>query len=315
MISESSADKKAEFARYQKLLTPESLAKANPGNGRALFNQTCFACHTLFGEGNQVGPDITGGNRMNLDFLLENILDPSAVMAREYQLTVFTMNDGRVISGMIRNENDSAVRVAMVGADEQLLPKVDIGKRQPVPISMMPEGILSPFNDEQVRDLVAYLQSSKQVRMSEPGETFFEGEHLKVAKVTGGNARPQPMGGFKADSWTGNSHLWWVDGKPGSELSLEFTVPEAGRYVISSALTKARDYGIFQVALDGDTVIAEKVDLFSDPEVVTTGELNWGEHALKAGPHTLIVKVTGSNPAAVHRHMFGIDYLRLVKQK
>ncbi|MCB1234769.1 MAG: c-type cytochrome, partial [Verrucomicrobiae bacterium] len=312
-VTDSSAEKQAELARYRKLLKPEFLATADLGAGRALFNATCFACHTLFGEGNRIGPDITGGNRGNLDFLLENILDPSAVVGSDYQLTVFTMKDGRVVSGMRRSENDNAVRVAMVGAEEQLLPKADIAKREPVPMSMMPEGILAPFNDTQVRDLIGYLQSPTQVRLATPGEIFLEGEELKIAKSRG-NPRPQPMGNFKADRWSGGRHLWWTDAKPGDELALEFSVSEDGDYLISTALTKARDYGIVSLFLDGATPLAEKVDLFNDPDVVTTGELSLGKHPLKAGAHTLNVKITGSNPAAVHRHMFGVDYLRLLKQ-
>ena len=311
-VTESSEAKKAELARYRTLLTPEFLAKADLGNGRALFTQTCFACHTLFGEGNAIGPDITGGNRQNLEFLLENILDPSSVVGDDYRLVIFTMKDGRVVSGMVRSENDNAVRVAMVGADEQLLAKTDIAKREPVPVSMMPEGILAPLADDQVRDLIAYLQSPIQVRMAIPGERLFEGEELKIVSDKG-NPRPQRMGNFKGSSWSGGGHLWWTEAKPGDELVIEFSAPEAGTYSFAAALTKAPDYGIFSVTLDGKTVLAEKVDLFNQDNVVSTGELNWGDHELAAGPHTLNVKVIGSNPAAVHRHMFGLDYLRLMK--
>ncbi|MCB1086521.1 MAG: hypothetical protein KDM63_05715, partial [Verrucomicrobiae bacterium] len=218
-----------------------------------------------------------------------------------------------VVSGMSRGENDNAVKVAMLGADEQLLPKTDIAKREPIPMSMMPEGILAPFSETQVRDLIGYLQSPVQVRMAMPGEIFLEGESLKVVKATG-NAKPQPMGNFKAGKWTGGSHLWWTGAKPGDELVLEFSVSEDGTYALATALTKARDYGIVSLSLDGKAPLLDKVDLFNDPDVVDTGELSLGEHPLKAGAHTLNVKVVGSNPAAVHRHMFGIDYLRLLKK-
>lgn len=312
-VTDSSEAKKTEFERYRKLLSPEFLAKADLGHGRALFNQTCFACHTLFGEGNAIGPDITGGNRQDLGFLLENILDPNAVVGGDYQLTVFTMKDGRIVSGLPRGDNENAVRVAMIGAEEQLLPKADIAKREPVPVSMMPEGILAPLKDDQVRDLIAYLQSPTQVRLAMPGEIMIEGESLKIVKSTG-NPRPQAMGGFKAGKWSGNSHLWWVDAKPGDELVLEFSVPEEGVYAMATALTKARDYGIVTLSLDGSEPLLEKIDLFDAKDVKDTGELSLGTHPLKAGAHTLNVKIVGSNPAAVHRHMVGIDYLRLLKK-
>ena len=56
-------------------------------------------CHTLFGEGGKVGPDLTGSNRANLDYALMNILDPSAVIAKEYRPTIVITTDGRVITG------------------------------------------------------------------------------------------------------------------------------------------------------------------------------------------------------------------------
>ncbi|MBL9151964.1 MAG: VCBS repeat-containing protein [Verrucomicrobiales bacterium] len=312
-VTDSSDAKKAELERYRKLLTPDFLAKADLGNGRALYNQTCYACHTLFGEGNAIGPDITGGNRQDLEFLLENILDPSSVVGGDYQLTLFTMKDGRVVSGMPRGDNENAVRVALLGAEEQLLPKADIAKRETVPVSMMPEGILAPLKDAQVRDLIAYLQSPTQVRLAMPGEILFEGESLKVVKSTG-NARPQAMGGFKAGKWSGDTHLWWVDAKPGDELVLEFEVPSDGVYALATALTKARDYGIVTLSLDGAKPLLETYDLYHPDQVVDTGELSLGEHPLTAGRHTLNVKITGANPAAVRRHMVGIDYLRLLKK-
>lgn len=312
-VTESTGAKKEEFGRYLKLLTPAYLAKANLGQGRALYNQTCYACHTLFGEGNAIGPDITGGNRQSVEFLLENILDPSAVVGADYQLTVFTMKDGRVISGMPRQENESAVRVAMLGAAEQLLPRADIAKREAVPVSMMPEGILAPLKEEQVRDLIAYLQSPTQVRLSEPGELTWEGETLKVVKSKG-NVGAQGMGGFQKAQWSGNSHLWWTGARPADELVLEFELPEDGQWDLHTTLTKARDYAIVTLKLDGGGAIAEKVDLFNSPDVIHTGELNLGRHELKAGKHTLHVLIDGANPEAVKSYMFGIDYLRAVKR-
>ena len=81
------------IAAWKEKLTPAELAKANLGNGRRVFNQTCFACHTMFGQGIAIGPDITGANRSDLNYVLENILDPNNVVPIDYQLTVFTMKE------------------------------------------------------------------------------------------------------------------------------------------------------------------------------------------------------------------------------
>ncbi len=214
---------------------------------------------------------------------------------------------------MVRGDNENAVRIALPGGTEQLVSKAKIAKREKLELSMMPEGILAPMSKAQVRDLVAYLQSPLQVAAVEPGELLFEGESLKIVKAAG-KARPQSMKNFKGFAWGGDSHLWWTDASPGDELELEFPVPEDGKYEISAALTKAPDYGIFAVSLDSKTSLLNKVDLFNQGGVIKTGTVALGKHKLTKGNHILNIKITGSNPAAVHRHMFGLDYLKLVKK-
>ena len=85
------------------------MKRADLSQGRALFKKTCATCHRLFGEGEQVGPDITGSNRANLDYLLENVVDPSAVLGKDYRMSVLALADGRVISGLVQKETDSAL--------------------------------------------------------------------------------------------------------------------------------------------------------------------------------------------------------------
>ena len=72
------------------------------------YAKTCQQCHTLFGVGGKVGPDITGSNRANLDYLLENILDPSAVIPKEYAATVIELTDGRVVTGIVKERDADA---------------------------------------------------------------------------------------------------------------------------------------------------------------------------------------------------------------
>src|SRR5205085_3987686 len=112
--------KKKLIDDYKRLLAtaaPPTLARsASEGNaaeiGRAVFAKTCQQCHTLFGTGGKVGPDITGSQRANLDYLLSNIIDPSAVMAKEYQPTVVRCADGRVVTGILKEETAAAISLA-----------------------------------------------------------------------------------------------------------------------------------------------------------------------------------------------------------
>ena len=110
------------------------------------FAKTCQQCHTLYGVGGKVGPDITGSNRANLDYLLENILDPSAVIPNDYKATVIELKNGRVITGIVRGEN--AVALTVVTANETLIvPRGDIDSRTPSNVSMMPDDLLKPLTE------------------------------------------------------------------------------------------------------------------------------------------------------------------------
>ena len=160
-IRPTSGNKKPLFAKYRKLLQPKNLKKADLSNGRLLYIRTCGACHKLYGEGGLIAPDLTGSDRANLDYVLENVLDPNAAIAKDFQLNVVTTKDGRAVSGIIAAENDNSLTVQTL-TERIVLSKEDLSTRQTLPISMMPEGIFQALKDEEVRDLVGYLASSEQ---------------------------------------------------------------------------------------------------------------------------------------------------------
>ena len=137
-----------------------------------------------------------------------------------------------------------------------------------------------------------------------------EGEKLKVLSKTAGQPRPQDMAHFGA-GWSGESQLWWTGAQPGDRLVLELPVKEAGTYKLVANFTKAVDYGIHQVSLDGKK-LGEPIDFFNDG-VVPTGRVDLGTHKLEKGLHQLAVEVTGTNPKAVKKYMFGLDYVKLEK--
>ncbi|MBE7494391.1 MAG: c-type cytochrome [Verrucomicrobiaceae bacterium] len=322
-VNAPKADLAERTKKYRDLLTPAKLAKGDLAKGKMLYTATCGQCHKLFGEGQNVGPDITGSNRADLNYLLENVLDPNAVIGKAYQLNLFTMKDGRVMSGVIKEENAAAVKIAMMGGVEFTLPQADIAKREVSKLSTMPEGLFDALQPEMVVDLVKYLQSgSTVVRASArpdglkaelrtiPGA--LEGETLKVLEITGGNAKKQGMGGFGSD-WSGAAQLWWTGGKPDQKLTLALPVKEAGKYTLYGALTMARDYGVVSITLDGKPV-ASSFDGFNSPKVIHTGEKEWGTHELTAGEHKLTFTLAPPNPDAVPSNMVGLDYVRLEKK-
>jgi putative membrane-bound dehydrogenase-like protein len=180
IVRATPADKAREMARYRKLLTAAYQRPRDLPLGRALFAKTCQQCHGLFGVGGKVGPDITGSNRVNLDYLLENILDPSAVIPKEYAVTILALKNGRIITGIVREQTPAAYTV--VTATETLtVPRGDVDSLSPSTTSMMPDDQLKPFSDHEVRSLFAYLQSPAQVPLLATADTvkdFFNGKDL-----------------------------------------------------------------------------------------------------------------------------------------
>jgi putative membrane-bound dehydrogenase-like protein len=162
------ADVRIRTSHYKQLLTPDYLKSADRSHGRLLYAQTCASCHRLFGEGGDVGPDLTGSQRTNLDYILENVLDPSAMVASDYQVTILETKDGRVLTGIIKQETDKAVTVQTQN-DRVIVPKNEVETRQRSSLSMMPEGLLDKLSDAEVRDLVAYLASPAQVPLPKDG--------------------------------------------------------------------------------------------------------------------------------------------------
>ncbi|MGC6457862.1 MAG: PVC-type heme-binding CxxCH protein [Akkermansiaceae bacterium] len=155
-LIDEKTDKAAEFRKYEKLLTPGKLAKANLKNGRILFQNSCMACHQLHGEGGKLGPNITGANRSSLDYLLHNILDPSGIIQDDYKMVMITTRDGQTLAGNVVTENERQLTLRIVGQEVNLT-KSEIQSREIFSVSMMPEGLLRNLSDEETIDLMGYL--------------------------------------------------------------------------------------------------------------------------------------------------------------
>jgi putative membrane-bound dehydrogenase-like protein len=177
---ESAADKLQLIAQYKSLLTSPPTVAHDVQLGRAVFARTCQQCHTLFGTGGKVGPDLTGSNRANLDYLLSNVIDPSAVMAKEYQPTVLLLGNGRVVTGILKEETDATVTVQLP-TELLTVAKSEIDERKLGDKSMMPDDLLRPLSQHEVRSLQAYLSSAGQVPQLATADTvgsIFNGKDL-----------------------------------------------------------------------------------------------------------------------------------------
>ena len=167
VVRDPAKDKTPLMTKYKRELSADYLLKADLGRGRALFAKTCASCHKMFDDGGDVGPELTGSQRTNLDYVLENVLDPSAVVAREYQMNTITLKNGRVLNGIIKQENDKALTVR-TEKETIVVPKDEIDTRTVSKQSMMPDGLFDKLSREEVRDLVGYLASPRQVALPQP---------------------------------------------------------------------------------------------------------------------------------------------------
>jgi putative heme-binding domain-containing protein len=145
--------------RLTAVLQSLSKGKGDAARGRHYFEKTCANCHKLHGSGAAVGPDLTGAERKNRELLIQNIVDPSAVIRQEYTSHVAVTKDGRVVTGLLAESTPELITLVDAKNQRTVLERGDLEELKESPVSMMPEKLLDDMTDQQIRDLVAYVQS------------------------------------------------------------------------------------------------------------------------------------------------------------
>ena len=162
-VSRSTPEAKLkEIEKYKRIAELRTNVPNNLSKGRALFNRACVQCHKLYGVGGTIGPDITGSDRRNLHYIISNIVDPNAEIPNDYRTTIVRMKDDRVLVGVIRSREGQTITVA-TPAEVLSVAKRDVAAIEPQNFSMMPEGLVLTFSDQELRDLVSYLRGEGQV--------------------------------------------------------------------------------------------------------------------------------------------------------
>ena len=159
-------DRAALIAKYKEMCRPAAIAAGNAGRGRMVFQKTCAACHMLYGEGGQVGPDLTGSNRANLDYILLNSVDPSYDVPDAYKAVSVLTVDGRVVNGVLAEEDSTRIVLTTAEEPRVVIAKENIELRKVLPKSMMPEGQLEQMEKQDVIDLIKYLRTTEQVELA-----------------------------------------------------------------------------------------------------------------------------------------------------
>lgn len=154
--------KKQELVKWQAALSKDSIAKADATKGRMLYTAVCASCHKMYGSGAAIGPELTGSDRHNLDYLLGNIIDPNAVVPADYRVTVIKLKDGRTLTGVIPEQTEKVLTV-QTPVERLSIQRSDVAEMQQLSQSLMPEGLLNALGEENVRHLMAYLMGNSQV--------------------------------------------------------------------------------------------------------------------------------------------------------
>ena len=167
-LSKESSENLAAMGKYKSFLNPKNVSSGDPRRGRYVYDGLCGACHVMHDEGGILGPELTGANRTDLNYLLNNIMDPSGIIQDDYKMVMVTTRDGRTYAGNIANQNDRTMTLRVVGQDAVVISKSDIQTTDNSELSMMPEGMLDDMNDTDIRDLFSYLMlTTSQVEPSE----------------------------------------------------------------------------------------------------------------------------------------------------
>ncbi len=164
VMQETSPDMQKEIDRVTRLYWAGGSTPGDAPRGRVVFNKVCAQCHTLFDSGGHVGPDITGANRSDLSYLLQNILFPNAVIPNEYRATTVETKDDRVITGIVKEQN--ATSLSIQTANELVtIPRAEVKSTSLSEMSLMPEGLITQLKDSELRDLLYYLSRPGQVAL------------------------------------------------------------------------------------------------------------------------------------------------------
>jgi putative membrane-bound dehydrogenase-like protein len=157
-IAAGTAEEK--LAEMRRLNNDLRAGRGDPARGRVVFNRICASCHVFNGEGGKIGPDLTHANRADSEFLLASIVDPSAIIRKEYLNYEIETADGRLLSGLIGEQSAGIITIISAAGERTTLQPDRIKEVRESALSAMPEGLLQTLRPQELRDLFSYLQSS-----------------------------------------------------------------------------------------------------------------------------------------------------------
>ncbi len=155
-ILQSPAEKQALMTTLEKTFNEAPLWAYSANEGRKHFQKLCVQCHRIGEEGARIGPELTGAGKHGIRYFLENVIDPNAVIGADFQLTTVETKQGDTVSGLILSETASALTLRTT-AEQVVVAKADIAKRETSDRSLMPEGLLESLKDRERLELLKFL--------------------------------------------------------------------------------------------------------------------------------------------------------------
>jgi putative membrane-bound dehydrogenase-like protein len=159
-VGATSEEAKAMIAKLKNTYTTAPLWAYSAQRGAATFKKHCATCHSMDGKAVPLGPSLAGSWRHGLNYFLDNIVDPNAVVGENFRTTLITTDSGVVHSGLLESESDTSVTLRT--AEKQItVPKSEIEERKLIDQSIMPTGLLDKLSEEEIIELLKYLTERK----------------------------------------------------------------------------------------------------------------------------------------------------------
>jgi len=152
-----------QFAALEKKTARYTVLAAKAGDtakGKAVV-ALCQSCHMINGQGGLIGPNLSGAGAMGMEAVIRNIIDPNAAIEAAYRIFQVKLKAGEVIEAFYVSEDATAYVLRQPGGADRRVPKAEVASAKYLRRSLMPEGLLDGFTDEQVTDLFTYLKTLK----------------------------------------------------------------------------------------------------------------------------------------------------------
>ncbi len=221
-------------------------------SGQRLFQQQavtrCLVCHRVNRSGGDIGPNLSSiGGKFDRPHLIESLLQPSEQIVEGYRVTHLALEDGKVLSGIIKSESETSVQLVDGEAKWHRVSIDEIEERKTSSVSLMPEGLIHSLTPEQFTDLIAYLET---LRGSGNGS---DGDIAEVFRAPGGFTATTVATGLTAAAT--------LDVLPDgrvliSEQTGQIRMVKDGQLlpepILSTDIERNRERGLLGVAVDPD---------------------------------------------------------------